>query len=98
MEQDTVSDSDTYRVVLHDDDTYYQRCISQLHSDRVDGVEKHIKYMPEWMKNKIAVLKLTPYEATESFKVEGIGRRVDKNIYWVEDTRSQAEVAHGVDA
>jgi hypothetical protein len=38
--------------------------------------------LPEWIKDRIAVLRMLPPKSTESV-VFGVGRRIDTNIFWV---------------
>ena len=38
--------------------------------------------LPEWIKDRIAVLRMMPPKSTESV-VFGVGRRIDTNIFWV---------------
>ena len=38
--------------------------------------------LPLWMQEKVALLMMTPLDKPTS-EVEGIGRRIDNNVYWI---------------
>jgi len=38
--------------------------------------------IPEWMQHRVAALRMMPPNPHES-KVEGVGRRVNENVYWI---------------
>ena len=41
-----------------------------------------IETLPEWMQKRLAVLMVMEYEPPTKI-VRGIGRRIDKNVFWV---------------
>ena len=41
-----------------------------------------IETLPEWMQKRLAVLLVMEYEPPTKI-VRGIGRRIDKNVFWV---------------
>lgn len=48
----------------------------------VEGVYATTDELPTWMQERIAVLSMMKVNPPQT-KVEGIGMRVDENVYWV---------------
>ena len=82
--QDMPHDDNIYRVSV-DQDTGYVKvaCIGLESVDAiVDGNYSGINELPDWMQEKITLLSmLSPVPPTEP--VEGVGRRINADIYWV---------------
>jgi hypothetical protein len=82
--QDLPHDDNIYRVSV-DQDTGYVKvaCIGLEKVDAiVDGNYSGINELPDWMQEKITLLSmLSPVPPTEP--VEGVGRRINADIYWV---------------
>ena len=84
--------------ILPHDDTIYRISIdpetnvveiSCIGINRLDMVLEDtyvsVDDLPEWVKRKLAVLMML-HEEGPSFSVEGVGRRIAENIYWVNYT------------
>lgn len=82
--QDMPHDDNIYRVSV-DQDTGYVKvaCIGLESVDAiVDGNYDGINKLPDWMQEKLTLLSmLSPVPPTEP--VEGVGRRINADIYWV---------------
>ena len=48
----------------------------------VSGEYLTVHYLPLWMQEKVALLMMTPLDKPTS-EVEGVGRRIDDNVYWI---------------
>ena len=53
-------------------------CLDSDVEDTYSGLEK----LPQWMQEKVALLMMTSLDKPTS-EVEGVGRRIDANVYWV---------------
>ena len=47
-----------------------------------EGIFSSTSQLPEWMQNRLAVLSLMKVEPPQT-KVDGIGMRVDENVFWI---------------
>lgn len=47
-----------------------------------EGNYHSVDTLPLWMQEKVALLMLTPLDKPTEV-VEGVGRRIDANVYWV---------------
>ncbi len=47
-----------------------------------EGIFSSVAQLPEWMQNRLAVLSLMKVEPPQT-KVDGIGMRVDENVFWI---------------
>ena len=77
-------DDNIYRVSVDQDTGYVTvACIGLESVDAiVDGNYDGINKLPDWMQEKITLLSmLSPVPPTEP--VEGVGRRINADIYWV---------------
>jgi hypothetical protein len=82
--QDLPHDDNIYRVSVDQDTGYVTvACIGLESVDAiVDGNYSGINELPDWMQEKITLLSmLSPVPPTEP--VEGVGRRINADIYWV---------------
>ena len=82
--QDMPHDDNIYRVSVDQDTGYVTvACIGLESVDAiVDGNYDGINKLPDWMQEKITLLSmLSPVPPTEP--VEGVGRRINADIYWV---------------
>lgn len=58
-------------------------CIGMDNVDsEVNGTYDTPDDLPDWIQNRVAVLMLTPLDKPTK-TIEGIGRRIDKNVFWV---------------
>jgi hypothetical protein len=78
------SDDNIYRVSI--DNTTKQVEVVCIGMDSVDseaeGVYSSVDELPEWAQERVAVLMLCdPTPPTQ--EVEGVGRRIDRDVYWV---------------
>jgi hypothetical protein len=48
----------------------------------VSGEYDSVDALPLWMQEKVALLMMTPLDKPTS-EVEGVGRRIDDNVYWI---------------
>jgi hypothetical protein len=48
----------------------------------VEGEYDSVDALPLWMQEKVALLMMTSLDKPTS-EVEGVGRRIDANVYWV---------------
>jgi hypothetical protein len=48
----------------------------------VGGEYDSVDALPLWMQEKVALLMMTSLDKPTS-EVEGVGRRIDANVYWV---------------
>jgi hypothetical protein len=48
----------------------------------VSGEYDSVDTLPLWMQEKVALLMMTPLDKPTS-EVEGVGRRIDDNVYWI---------------
>ena len=54
-----------------------------------------VNMLPEWAKDRMAVLNMMPPNANESV-IFGVGRRIDETIWWIVEPAE--ERLHGTDA
>lgn len=79
--------SDLYRVAINEKVRPPRMTIMYLGMEVVDdtisGEYYDSELLPEWVKGRLATLSMLSYiPPTEN--VEGVGRRISKNIYWVQ--------------
>ena len=48
----------------------------------LDGHYDSVDALPEWVKERLAVLMITP-STPPTYEVEGVGRRISSHVYWV---------------
>jgi hypothetical protein len=48
----------------------------------IEGEYDSVDALPLWMQEKVALLMMTSLDKPTS-TVEGVGRRIDANVYWV---------------
>ena len=48
----------------------------------IEGEYDSVDALPLWMQEKIALLMMTSLDKPTS-TVEGVGRRIDANVYWI---------------
>jgi len=49
---------------------------------KLEGDYPSVDQLPLWMQEKIALLMLTALDKPTKV-VEGVGRRIDANVYWI---------------
>ena len=82
--QDLPHDDNIYRVSV-DQDTGYVKvaCIGLESVDAiVDGNYSGINELPDWMQEKLTLLSMLSH-VPPTEPVEGVGRRINADIYWV---------------
>jgi hypothetical protein len=73
-----------YRITIHDDTTVTTDCYDLLENF---APELNLSYdsvddLPSWAQDKLAVLMLFDH-TKQNAEVENVGRRINKNIFWV---------------
>lgn len=83
-----------WRVTLCKDGTVRMSYIGYMRAyDYVTKTYSTLDKLPEWLKDRIAVLRMMPPNPNDSV-VYGVGRRIDDKSYWiVEPTDINAENA-----
>ena len=75
-----------YRVVVHDrgfiDVSTFGAVASPTIDQDVVGRYKSSDFLPEWMREKLAVLSLLSTEPNTP-EIPGVGRRIHPRIFWV---------------
>jgi hypothetical protein len=82
MAKDVVHDDNIYRVSIFPDGVDIV-CfgLSSIDSD-IDGHYDQTDDLPEWLKERLAVLMIMNATPPTS-DVEGVGRRISSHVYWV---------------
>lgn len=78
-------DSDIYRVHIRDigKERISIMCIGMERVDAyLEGVYDNLQELPQWMQERIAVLSMLDAKPPTQ-NIEGVGRRIDENTYWV---------------
>jgi hypothetical protein len=73
-----------YRISLHEQGHVNTDCYDMLENFAPD-LKKHyesIDELPKWVQDRIAVLMLLDHTQRNE-EIKGIGRRINKNIFWV---------------
>jgi hypothetical protein len=84
MYLEMVKELPIYRIQINGDNTVETTCYEML--DAFDPELK--KYyetlddLPKWVQDKLAVLMLLDHTKVNE-EVEGVGRRINENVYWV---------------
>jgi hypothetical protein len=73
-----------YRIQINGDNTVETTCYEML--DAFDPELKKyyetLDELPKWVQDKLAVLMLLDHTKVNE-EVEGVGRRINENVYWV---------------
>ncbi len=81
---DNLSDATVYRVCIQDANNTIE--VSCLGMDCLDstcnGVYDSVDKLPDWIQDRLAVLLLCAPNQYDS--VEGIGRRIEAKVFWVQ--------------
>ncbi len=89
---DMVKELPIYRIQINDDHTVETTCYEML--DAFDPELKKyyetLDELPKWVQDKLAVLMLLDHTKVNE-EVEGVGRRINENVYWVFNGESDAE-------
>lgn len=90
-----VRETPIYRIKLHDDNSVEASSYDLLDEfkPKLKNSYETIDELPKWVQDRLAVLMLLDPNKVNS-EVENVGRRINKNIFWVFDT----EVDDGFDA
>jgi hypothetical protein len=79
-----ITEKPIYRILIKGDNSIETDCYDMidLFKPELDKAYSSIDNLPQWVKERLAVLSiLNPNVRNE--EVEGVGRRIAKNIYWV---------------
>ena len=55
----------------------------ELVDDSLSADYDSVEQLPKWMQERLAILSMLSYEPPTEI-VDGVGRRINKSIYWVE--------------
>ena len=77
-------DDKLYRVLVRSDlKTIEVVCIGINRIDaEAEGIYCSVDELPTWLQERLAVLMVTDWRPITTY-IKGVGRRMDKNTYWV---------------
>ena len=82
-DNDLPHDDNIYRVYINPHTHAVEvSCIGMEVDSVVSGEYPLVDDLPLWMQEKVALLMMTPLDKPTS-EVEGVGRRIDNNVYWI---------------
>ena len=82
-DNDLPHDDNVYRVYVNPHtNAVAVSCIGMEVDSVVSGEYDSVDALPLWMQEKVALLMMTPLDKPTS-EVEGVGRRIDDNVYWI---------------
>ena len=82
-DNDLPHDDNVYRVYVNPHTNAVEvSCIGMEVDSTVEGEYDSVDALPLWMQEKVALLMMTPLDKPTS-EVEGVGRRIDDNVYWI---------------
>ena len=82
-DNDLPHDDNVYRVYVNPHtNTVEVSCIGMEVDSMVSGEYPSVDSLDLWMQEKVALLMMTPLDKPTS-EVEGVGRRIDDNVYWI---------------
>ena len=83
-DNDLPHDDNIYRVCIDPTTNAVEiACIGMESFDsKLEGGYPSVDDLPLWMQEKVALLMLTALDKPTKV-VEGVGRRIDANVYWV---------------
>ena len=82
-DNDLPHDDNVYRVYISPHTNAVEvSCIGMEVDSVVSGEYDSVDTLPLWMQEKVALLMMTPLDKPTS-EVEGVGRRIDDNVYWI---------------
>lgn len=87
---DMVKETPIYRIKLHDDNSVETSSYDLLDGfkPKLNSFYETIDDLPKWVQDRLAVLMLLDPTKINS-EVENVGRRINKNIYWVFSTEEE---------
>lgn len=76
-----------YRVKINNNASIDTDCydLIDLYYPKLDKHYAKVEDLPKWVQEKLAVLMVIDPEQVGGREVEGVGRRIDKTIFWVYD-------------
>lgn len=79
-----INGDNIYRVFINPTTKHVEvTCVGLEKVDaRAEGVYRNTNLLPDWMQEKLAVLTMMSAKPPTKI-VEGVGRRIDKDRYWV---------------
>ena len=82
-DNDLPHDDNVYRVYVNPHTNAVEvSCIGMEVDSVVSGEYDSVDALPLWMQEKVDLLMMTPLDKPTS-EVEGVGRRIDDNVYWI---------------
>ena len=82
-DNDLPHDDNVYRVYVNPHTNAVEvSCIGMEVDSTVEGEYDSVDALPLWMQEKVALLMMTSLDKPTS-EVEGVGRRIDDNVYWI---------------
>lgn len=84
----SLCDDKVYRVYIEPTTKHVHTVCLDIDSDKKQYYDSPDD-LPEWMQAKVAVLMMTSLTKPTQV-IEGVGRRIDANTYWVVETLSSA--------
>jgi hypothetical protein len=80
-----------YRIQINDDHTVETTCYEMLDAfnPELKKYYETLDDLPKWVQDKLAVLMLLDHMKVNE-EVEGVGRRINENVYWVFNGESNA--------
>ena len=81
-----------YRVKINNNASIDTDCydLIDLYYPKLDKHYAKVEDLPKWVQEKLAVLMVIDPEQVGGREVEGVGRRIDKMIFWVYDYGNDA--------
>lgn len=77
-----MTDDKIYRVIIEHGSVKVLCLGMDMLDPQAEGDYDSVDDLPKWVQDRLAVLMITPL-TTPTKEVEGIGRRIGENIYWV---------------
>jgi hypothetical protein len=76
--------SNVYRVYIKPDTLSVEVVCLGIDSidSEAEGIYDNTSLLPAWMQERLAVLSIMKVDPPQT-KVEGVGMRVDENVYWI---------------
>ena len=79
-----IAEKPIYRILIRGDNSIETDCYDMidLFKPELEKAYSSIDDLPEWVKERLAVLSVLNPEMRNE-EIEGVGRRIAKNIFWV---------------
>jgi hypothetical protein len=83
MSLPSIKDQSYYRVHIEEGKVRVLYFNYDKVDDQIEGEYDDIHDLPEWVQKQVAVLSMLSYNPPTP-NIEGVGRRITKNTFWVE--------------